>query len=43
MMGDARGDFLSAGMHYQAPGHTGEPMSGDLTAWRCAKTARATW
>jgi superoxide dismutase, Cu-Zn family len=24
------GDFLSAGMHYQAPGHTGEPMSGDL-------------
>jgi superoxide dismutase, Cu-Zn family len=25
------GDFLSAGMHYQAPGHTGEPMSGDLT------------
>jgi superoxide dismutase, Cu-Zn family len=26
----ALGDFLSAGMHYQAPGHTGEPMSGDL-------------
>jgi Cu-Zn family superoxide dismutase len=24
------GDFLSAGMHFQAPGHTGEPMSGDL-------------
>jgi superoxide dismutase, Cu-Zn family len=24
------GDFLSAGMHYQAPGHSGEPMSGDL-------------
>lgn len=24
------GDFLSAGGHYQAPGHTGEPMSGDL-------------
>ena len=24
------GDFLSAGMHCQAPGHTGEPMSGDL-------------
>jgi Cu-Zn family superoxide dismutase len=23
-------DFLSAGPHYQAPGHTGEPMSGDL-------------
>src|ERR1700683_2439512 len=32
MMGGAPGDFLSAGMHYQAPGHTGEPMSGDLTA-----------
>ncbi|MGA8331844.1 MAG: superoxide dismutase family protein [Mycobacterium sp.] len=30
MMGGAPGDFLSAGMHYQAPGHTGEPMSGDL-------------
>jgi superoxide dismutase, Cu-Zn family len=27
---DKTGDFLSAGMHYQAPGHTGEPMSGDL-------------
>ena len=26
----ALGDFLSAGMHFQAPGHTGEPMSGDL-------------
>jgi Cu-Zn family superoxide dismutase len=25
-------DFLSAGMHYQAPGHTGEPPSGDLTS-----------
>ena len=23
-------DFLSAGPHYQAPGHTGEPASGDL-------------
>ncbi len=29
-MGGPPGDFLSAGMHYQAPGHTGEPMSGDL-------------
>ncbi|WP_428338592.1 superoxide dismutase family protein [Mycobacterium sp.] len=27
-----RGDFLSAGMHFQAPGHAGEPMSGDLTS-----------
>jgi superoxide dismutase, Cu-Zn family len=32
MMGGAPGDFLSAGMHFQAPGHTGEPMSGDLTS-----------
>ena len=30
--GGAPGDFLSAGMHYQAPGHTGEPPSGDLTS-----------
>ena len=27
----APGAFLSAGAHYQAPGHTGMPMSGDLT------------
>ncbi|ADG97303.1 superoxide dismutase copper/zinc binding protein [Segniliparus rotundus DSM 44985] len=27
----APGAFLSAGGHYQAPGHTGMPMSGDLT------------
>ena len=30
MIPDQRGDFMSAGMHFQAPGHTGEPMSGDL-------------
>ena len=30
--GGPRGDFLSAGGHYQAPGHTGEPASGDLTS-----------
>jgi superoxide dismutase, Cu-Zn family len=30
MVPDERGDFLSAGMHFQAPGHSGEPMSGDL-------------
>ena len=29
---DAAGDFDSAGDHYQAPGHTGYPASGDLTA-----------
>lgn len=30
--GGAPGDFLSAGSHFQAPGHTGEPHSGDLTS-----------
>jgi len=32
MMGGPPGDFQSAGMHYQAPGHTGEPPSGDLSS-----------
>jgi superoxide dismutase, Cu-Zn family len=30
--GGATGDFLSAGDVYQAPNHTGNPASGDLTA-----------
>ncbi|WP_156688088.1 superoxide dismutase[Cu-Zn] [Mycobacterium sp. Marseille-P9652] len=30
--GGAPGNFLSAGEHYQAPGHTGKPESGDLTS-----------
>ncbi len=30
--GGAAGDFNSAGGHYQAPGHTGNPASGDLTS-----------
>lgn len=30
--GGPPGDFLSAGDHYQAPGHTGEPASGDLSS-----------
>lgn len=30
--GGPPGNFLSAGGHYQAPGHTGMPESGDLTA-----------
>lgn len=29
--GGPPGNFLSAGEHYQAPGHTGTPPSGDLT------------
>src|SRR6201992_3895772 len=32
LMGGPPGDFMSAGMHYQAPGHTGEPPSGDLSS-----------
>jgi superoxide dismutase, Cu-Zn family len=30
--GGPPGNFLSAGGHYQAPGHTGQPESGDLTS-----------
>ena len=30
--GGTAGDFNSAGGHYQAPGHTGHPASGDLTS-----------
>lgn len=30
--GGEPGDFNSAGGHYQAPGHTGQPASGDLTS-----------
>ncbi|WP_343600588.1 superoxide dismutase family protein [Mycobacterium sp.] len=30
--GGPAGNFLSAGGHYQAPGHTGDPESGDLTS-----------
>ena len=30
--GGPPGNFLSAGEHFQVPGHTGEPESGDLTS-----------
>jgi Cu-Zn family superoxide dismutase len=30
--GGAPGDFLSAGGHYNAPGHSGHPASGDLSS-----------
>ncbi|BBZ70840.1 superoxide dismutase[Cu-Zn] [Mycobacterium paraseoulense] len=30
--GGPPGNFLSAGGHYNAPGHTGKPESGDLTS-----------
>jgi Cu-Zn family superoxide dismutase len=39
--GGAPGDFLSAGGHYQAPGHSGEPMSGDLTSLQVRKDGGA--
>ncbi|MGO9251694.1 MAG: superoxide dismutase[Cu-Zn] [Mycobacterium sp.] len=35
--GGAAGDFLSAGGHFQAPGHAGEPSSGDLTSLQVRK------
>ncbi len=35
--GGPPGDFLSAGGHFQAPGHAGEPASGDLTALQVRK------
>jgi superoxide dismutase, Cu-Zn family len=40
-MGGALGDFMSAGMHYQAPGHTGEPPSGDLSTLDVRKDGAA--
>jgi superoxide dismutase, Cu-Zn family len=39
--GGAPGDFLSAGGHYQAPGHTGVPQSGDLTSLQVRKDGAA--
>jgi Cu-Zn family superoxide dismutase len=39
--GGPAGDFLSAGPHYQAPGHTGEPASGDLPALQVRKDGAA--
>ncbi|WP_102418882.1 superoxide dismutase family protein [Mycobacterium sp. 4858] len=35
--GGAPGDFLSAGGHFQTPGHTAEPASGDLTSLQVRK------
>ncbi len=39
--GGAPGDFLSAGGHLQAPGHTGDPESGDLTSLQVRKDGGA--
>jgi len=39
--GGPPGNFLSAGGHYQAPGHTGVPESGDLTSLQVRKDGAA--
>jgi superoxide dismutase, Cu-Zn family len=39
--GGAPGDFLSSGGHFQAPGHQGEPSSGDLTSLEVRKDGAA--
>lgn len=39
--GGAPGNFNSAGGHYQAPGHTGQPESGDLTSLQVRKDGAA--
>jgi superoxide dismutase, Cu-Zn family len=40
--GGAPGDFLSAGGHFQKPGHAVEPASGDLTSLQVRKDGSAT-
>ena len=40
--GGAPGDFLSAGGHFQVPGHAAEPASGDLTSLQVRKDGTAT-
>ncbi len=40
--GGAPGDFLSAGDHFQAPGHTGEPASGALPSMQVRKDGSGT-
>ena len=40
--GGAPGDFLSAGDHFQAPGHTGEPASGALPPMQVRKDGSGT-
>lgn len=40
--GGAPGDFLSAGGHFQVPGHSNEPASGDLTSLQVRKNGTGT-
>ncbi|MBV8787596.1 MAG: superoxide dismutase family protein [Mycobacterium sp.] len=39
--GGAPGDFLSAGGHFQTPGHSTEPASGDLTSLQVRRDGSA--
>ncbi len=39
--GGAPGDFDSAGAHFQVPGHSGHPASGDLTSLQVRKDGTA--
>lgn len=39
--GGPPGNFLSAGDHYQAPGHTGKPESGDLSTLQVRRDGSA--
>jgi superoxide dismutase, Cu-Zn family len=39
--GGAPGDFLSAGGHFQMPGHSTEPASGDLTSLQVRRDGSA--
>ena len=39
--GGAPGDFLSAGGHFQKPGHSTEPASGDLTSLQVRRDGSA--
>ncbi|MGK2881410.1 MAG: superoxide dismutase[Cu-Zn] [Mycobacterium sp.] len=40
--GGQPGDFLSAGGHFNAPGHSGHPASGDLTSLQVREDGSAT-
>jgi superoxide dismutase, Cu-Zn family len=40
--GGAPGDFLSAGGHFQVPGHASEPASGNLTSLQVRKDGTGT-
>ena len=41
--GGEPGDFNSAGGHFQVPGHSGHPASGDLTSLQVREDGTANW